>query len=68
MPILIDYVKDKDNDIVGRQYCAMCLGNIAAEPENHMEIFKSGGIEALISLLKSEDIEGADIVLLHCQI
>ena len=36
----------------------MCLGNIAAEPENHMEIFKSGGIEALIILLKSEDIEG----------
>ena len=26
VPILIDYVKDKDNDIVGRQYCAMCLG------------------------------------------
>ena len=39
VPILIDYIKDKDNDIVGRQYCAMCLGNIAAEPENHMEIF-----------------------------
>lgn len=43
IPILIDYMKEKENDIVGRQYCSMCLGNLAAEPENHQEIVKSDG-------------------------
>ena len=38
-------MKNRDNDIIGRQYCAMALGNLAAEPENHMEIVKSEGRE-----------------------
>lgn len=38
-------MKNRDNDIIGRQYCAMALGNLAAEPENHMEIVKSEGME-----------------------
>lgn len=85
IPILVDYIKDPENDIIGRQYCAMALGNLAAEPENHVEIVKSegvfstiafsfqrkklhclylslqcdcAGVDALISLLKTEDIEG----------
>jgi HEAT repeat protein len=58
IPILIEYMKTAANDIVARQYCAMTLGNLAAEPENHMEIVKSDGIDALISVLKSEDVEG----------
>jgi hypothetical protein len=41
--VLTDYMKNRDNDIIGRQYCAMALGNLAAEPENHMEIIKSEG-------------------------
>eukprot|EP01041_Mallomonas_annulata_P002251 gene2251-4374_t len=45
--ILIEYIKDDDNDIIGRQYCAMALGNLAAEPENHPEIVKSGGKKPL---------------------
>ena len=41
--VLIDFIKDEDNDIIGRQYCGMALGNLAAEPENHMEIVKCEG-------------------------
>ena len=44
IPIIISYMLEKENDIVGRQYCAMCLGNLAAEPENHQEIVKSEGM------------------------
>lgn len=41
--MLIDYMKNTEGDIVAKQYCAMTLGNLAAEPENHMEIVKSEG-------------------------
>lgn len=41
---VIDFMKNPENDIIARQYCAMTLGNLAAEPENHMEIVKSEGI------------------------
>lgn len=43
IPLLIDYMKNTEGDIVAKQYCAMTLGNLAAEPENHMEIVKSEG-------------------------
>jgi hypothetical protein len=33
--MLIDYMRDDENDIVARQYCAMALGNLAAEPVNY---------------------------------
>ena len=42
--VLTDYMKNRDNDIIGRQYCSMALGNLAAEPDNHMEIVKSEGM------------------------
>lgn len=43
IPALVEFMKNSENDIVARQYCAMALGNLAAEPENHMEIVKSEG-------------------------
>jgi hypothetical protein len=43
IPILIDFMKNSENDIIARQYCSMALGNLAAEPENHMEIVKTEG-------------------------
>lgn len=55
--ILIDYIKNGDSDMIGRQYCAMALGNLAAEPANHAEIVKGDGIDSLIILLRTEDIE-----------
>ena len=55
--IVIDYMRDEENDIIARQYCAMALGNMAAEPENHVEIVKSQGIEALLAVLRTDDIE-----------
>lgn len=41
--VLIDYIRSDESDMIGRQYCAMALGNLAAEPDNHMEIVKSDG-------------------------
>ena len=54
---LIDYIKDENSDLIGRQYCAMAIGNLAAEPENHEEVVKLEGIDALMTLLKTEDVE-----------
>lgn len=54
---LISFVKEDDADMIVRQYSAMALGNLAAEPENHDEIVKLGGINALVTLLKASDIE-----------
>lgn len=48
IPILIDYMKSKEGDLVAKQYCAMTLGNLAAEPENHMEIVKSEGSDNIL--------------------
>ena len=58
IPALIYYMKSTEGDVVAKQYCAMTLGNLAAEPENHMDIVKTEGIDALITVLRSEDIEG----------
>ena len=55
---LINYVNDEDGDIIGRQYSAMALGNLCSEPENHEEAVKLECIAALVSLLKSEDVNG----------
>jgi len=27
-------------DLIARQYSAMCIGNLAAEPDNHIKIVK----------------------------
>jgi hypothetical protein len=50
-------MKDADSDVIARQYCAMALGNLAAEPDNHLEIVKSDGIEAFLAVLKTEDVD-----------
>lgn len=48
--VLVEYIKEDDNDMIGRQYCAMALGNLSAEPENHMEIIKTNGNLLFLSL------------------
>ena len=37
---LINYVRNEDGDVIGRQYAALALGNLASDPENHEEIVK----------------------------
>lgn len=54
---LVSFIKDDDADMIVRQYSAMGLGNLAAEPDNHDEIVKLEGITALVTLLKASDIE-----------
>lgn len=49
---LTEYIKNEENDLLMRQYCAMALGNLAADVENHYDIAEVGGIEALVVLLK----------------
>lgn len=41
--VVIAFIFDDENDIIARQYCAMALGNLAAEPETHVEIVKCNG-------------------------
>lgn len=52
---IIHFIRDDDADIIVRQYAAMTLGNLAAEPDNHDEIIKLDGIDALVTLLKNCD-------------
>lgn len=54
---LINLIRDDEADMIVRQYSAMGLGNLAAEPDNHDEIVKLDGISALVDLLKASDIE-----------
>ena len=54
---LILYVREEESDLIGRQYCAMCIGNLAAEPENHEEVVKLEAIDSLMILLRTEDVE-----------
>eukprot|EP00559_Dactyliosolen_fragilissimus_P004183 CAMPEP_0184863184 /NCGR_PEP_ID=MMETSP0580-20130426/9767_1 /TAXON_ID=1118495 /ORGANISM="Dactyliosolen fragilissimus" /LENGTH=305 /DNA_ID=CAMNT_0027361365 /DNA_START=1143 /DNA_END=2057 /DNA_ORIENTATION=+ len=49
---LTQRIADKDYDFMGRQYCAMALGNLACEPSNHTLISEFGGLEALVGLLQ----------------
>lgn len=46
---LIKYVRNPDGDIIARQYCAMCIGNIAGDPDFHEEIVKV--MQAIVHLL-----------------
>lgn len=57
LSVLIEFAADDANDLIARQYCAMAIGNIAADPEAHEEIVQNDGVAALMSLLKTEDIE-----------
>lgn len=54
---MIGFIKDDDADMIVRQYSAMGLGNLAAEPDNHDEIVKLDAIPALVTLLKASDVE-----------
>lgn len=54
---IIKFIQDDDADMIVRQYSAMALGNLAAEPDNHDDIAKLDGIKALVTLLKASDIE-----------
>lgn len=42
---------ENENDAVVKQYIAMSIGNLAAEPENPKEILRFGTSEPLVQLL-----------------
>jgi len=44
---LVAYVGNEAGDPVGRQYCAMALGNLLADPDNHESIVEMRCIPAL---------------------
>ncbi len=48
---LIQYVGNEERDSIGRQYCAMALGNLLSDQSTHEEITKVGCIDALIKML-----------------
>lgn len=50
---LVGCVGNNANDPVGRQYCAMALGNLLVDPENHEAIIEMRCIPALITLLQN---------------
>lgn len=48
---LVSYLSHETTDRIGKQYCALAIGNLAADVGNHEAIAKYGGIPALVSLL-----------------
>ena len=48
---LVSYLSHEATDRIGKQYCAMAIGNLAANVGNHEAIAKYGGIPALVSIL-----------------
>src|SRR6056300_600799 len=52
LEVLVTYVGNDGGDPVGKQYCAMALGNILAEPDNHELIVNLRCISSLITMLK----------------
>ena len=50
---LIHYVGNESGDSIGRQYCALALGNMLVEPGTHKSIVEAGGIGALLTMLKN---------------
>ena len=59
---VVSYLSHEASDKIGKQYCAMVVGNLAANAENHEAIARFGGIPALVSLLtaaaKDQGMEG----------
>lgn len=59
---VVSYLSHEASDKIGKQYCAMVVGNLAANAENHQAIARFGGIPALVSLLaaaaKDQGMEG----------
>ena len=50
---LVAYVANESSDPIGRQYCAMAIGNILADPDNHAPIVELECISALIKMLQN---------------
>jgi hypothetical protein len=50
---LIHYVGNEGGDSIGRQYCALALGNVLVEPGTHTSVVEAGGIGALLTMLKN---------------
>ena len=50
---LVQYVGNEQSDSIGRQYSAMALGNLLAEPDTHETIFLLGCVDALVTMLKN---------------
>jgi hypothetical protein len=48
---IIKQIRDPDADIIARQYCAMCVGNLAADPDFHEEIVKVSHNQLCIQFL-----------------
>ncbi len=55
MESIVAYVgnKKENSDPIGRQYCAMALGNLLADPDNHKSIIEMKCISALITMLQN---------------
>ena len=50
---MVSFLSHKTSDRIGKQYCAMAIGNLTADAGNHETVAKFGGIPALVSLLKA---------------
>lgn len=48
---------EQDVDLICRQYCALCLGNLACDPDNHAGIVAAGAVAACMDLMRTEDVE-----------
>jgi hypothetical protein len=57
LPPLIKYIEDEGGDMIGRQYCALAVGNIGADFDTHKEIMQLDGARALVVLLQMEDTQ-----------
>lgn len=62
------FINGDGSDAIARQYAAMCLGNLAAEPENHEELVKLGTITTMIALLKGRLHKLASSNILICEV
>ncbi|KAL9191141.1 hypothetical protein ACHAXT_000847 [Thalassiosira profunda] len=50
---LVQYVGNEQADAIGRQYSALAVGNLLAEPGTHATIVEAGCIAALITMLRN---------------
>ena len=57
---IISCLKNEGFDGIARNYCAMAVGNLASEPENHDAIAHFGGIQALSALVKDRVAKEGD--------
>ena len=48
---------NSDSNMLAKQYCAMAIGNIAADSHTHDTLVELGAIDALMSLLVGMDID-----------